>query len=174
MKNMKLDNRKNRDLYIKTIKKQFEKYAITETIDPINTEDFAEKNFIAFKCLSSKEFFEERASDMSIIVEGMDIGTLLSEIDELLSDSKSKRTIMLPHLEMMIKEVIDELELDLRYEFNSDSLRCYFDIYDFNDVSEEFRFVLLVSFDDKGIQKLESISDFIITSNAVNSAVSLS
>ena len=173
MKNMRLDNRKNRDIYIKTIKNRFEKYAITETIDPIHTEDFAEKNFIAFKCLSSKHFFEERSTDLSIIVEGMDIAALLNEIDELLSDSKSK-TVMLPHLEMMIKEVIDELELDLRYEFNSNSLRCYFDIYDFNDVSEEFRFVLLVSFDDKGIQKLESISDFIITSNAVNSAVSLS
>ena len=107
-----------------------------------------QKKIMAFDCKLSEEIFS--FEEMEEILEEME-----ENIDESYFD------VAYEDIRAYLKDATDEIEEELQEVYNTDNIRCVFEIYNIDDTFTDFKFVFIISFEDTKISSLTNLSKII-------------
>lgn len=105
-----------------------------------------EKDILVFDCQLSKELFAAK----------YDIESLIEALGEELDDGYFD--MFYEDVRDYIKGFTDEFEEEMQEKYGYDGIRCHFNIYSINQDFDDFKFILVVSFKDIDIKRLNSIA----------------
>ncbi len=113
---------------------------VSDISDTVN-----QKRVFAYDCMLNKEYLD---------------GEIIAELlTEFLNDSISE--IKLEHLIKYIEELSVEIADDIEEKYNLEDVNCSFNIYSIDPLSESFKLVYVISFDEEIANSMDSLSEII-------------
>ena len=143
-----LDNKKGKiNIKSSDVKDILESRPDFEYIQDIS-ETIKQEGIMVYDCQLSKEIFN--LDDIEEIKEEMG-----QDIDDSYFD------VLFEDIRAYLKDATDEIEEEIQEKYILDNVRCYFDIYNIDETSTDFKFVFLISFKDIKIASLTNLSKLI-------------
>ncbi|MFI3210879.1 MAG: hypothetical protein R3Y64_07500 [Peptostreptococcaceae bacterium] len=139
-KDNKIKINTNDIIEILNLKSDFE--SIVDISDTLN-----QKKIFAYDCILDREV--------------LDLELLEEIVNELHKRNDVNASVRLDDIVQYIQELSDEVETDIEDEYNIENITCHFNLYNVETTTNEFRFVFLISFDEKVSQSIVNLSEII-------------
>lgn len=108
-----------------------------------------QNNIMAFDCKLSP--FVLSREELESILEEME--------EEIIEDDYFD--IHFEDVRAYIKDTLDEIESEIQEKYSYDNIKCYFKVYNIDDLFKDFKFVLVISFSDIKLSSLSNLTSLI-------------
>lgn len=116
-----------------------------------------ESDIMAFDCKLDDDILS--LEDLNEAIDEIESSEELALLAQLLEDGNIH--VGFEDLRTYIKDATDEIESDLREEYDNDDIRCFFNVYRIDENFEDFKIVFVISFKEIGIAYLTSLANFL-------------
>lgn len=150
------NNRKTVEINSEYIRKILSERDDFDAIQDIS-KSLTEKNMMAFDCKLNDAIFS--VDSISELLEELSEEEDITAITELLeADGMS---VGFEDVRTYLKDLTDEVESDLRDKYETEYIRCFFNVYNIDETFTEFKLVFVISFKEIGIAYLTSFASML-------------
>ena len=112
------------------------------------SQTIAHPNIMAFDCQLSQDIFDFE-----------DVEEMLDELGEQVDESYFD--VLFEDVRAYLKDATDEIEAEIQDKYSIDNIRCFFNIYNIDELFKDFKFVFVISFKDIKIASLTNLSTIV-------------
>lgn len=112
------------------------------------SETINQENIMVYDCQLSREVFNID-----------DIEEIKEEIGQDIDDSYFD--VLFEDVRAYLKDATDEIEAEIQDKYSIDNIRCFFNIYNIDELFKDFKFVFVISFKDIKIASLTNLSTIV-------------
>lgn len=112
------------------------------------SETISHPNIMAFDCKLSQDVFDIQ-----------DIEEMLDELGEDVDESYFN--VLFEDVRAYLKDATDEIEEEIQDKYSIDNVRCFFNVYNIDELFTDFKFVFIVSFKEIKIASLTNLSTIV-------------
>ena len=112
------------------------------------SETINQENIMIYDCQLSREVFNID-----------DIEEIKEEIGQDIDDSYFD--VLFEDVRAYLKDATDEIEAEIQDKYSIDNIRCFFNIYNIDELFKDFKFVFVISFKDIKIASLTNLSTIV-------------
>jgi len=107
-----------------------------------------DSHIMAFDCQLSQDIFDFE-----------DVEEMLDELGEQVDESYFD--VLFEDVRAYLKDATDEIEAEIQDKYSIDNIRCFFNIYNIDELFKDFKFVFVISFKDIKIASLTNLSTIV-------------
>ena len=112
------------------------------------SETISDSYIMAFDCQLSQDIFDFE-----------DVEEMLDELGEQVDESYFD--VLFEDVRAYLKDATDEIEAEIQDKYSIDNIRCFFYIYNIDELFKDFKFVFVISFKDIKIASLTNLSTIV-------------
>ena len=112
------------------------------------SETITDSYIMAFDCQLSQDIFDFE-----------DVEEMLDELGEQVDESYFD--VLFEDVRAYLKDATDEIEAEIQDKYSIDNIRCFFNIYNIDELFKDFKFVFVISFKDIKIASLTNLSTIV-------------
>ena len=112
------------------------------------SETITDSHIMAFDCQLSQDIFDFE-----------DVEEMLDELGEQVDESYFD--VLFEDVRAYLKDATDEIEAEIQDKYSIDNIRCFFNIYNIDELFKDFKFVFVISFKDIKIASLTNLSTIV-------------